>query len=217
MSSAKSGLNEFYGSEAQLRLYHGRYLDSIHGTPQNFPVLDLGCGSGVFMELVKARGRDVQGVEQAAEAVAQARGKGLAVEQGDVLQFLATRQNAASFIYCSHLIEHFAYADACHLLELCAAALVPGGRLHVNTPNPASLEVISESFWLDPTHVRPYPLPLLEKMVQRAGLVCIARGFDGTPMLPRRTLPSRLWLRLILGRHYGLANTYMVGEKRAEG
>ncbi len=99
------------------------------------------------------------------------------------------------------------------MLELCQRALVARGRLHVNTPNPTSLEVIAETFWLDPTHVRPYPLPLLMQMFQRAGFQVIASGHASTPALPRRTLPRRLWLRLALGRHYGHENTFIVGEK----
>jgi SAM-dependent methyltransferase len=209
----KSGLNEFYGSESQLRTYHARYVHFLNGTPQNFPALDLGCGSGVFMELVRARQRAVRGVEHSGEAVAQARAKGLDVVQDDALRFLDSHASAFAFIYCSHLIEHFAYGEACRLLDLCQRALVPGGRLHINTPNPASLEVIGEIFWLDPTHVRPYPLPLLVQMMQRAGFHLVARGYDSTPALPRRTLVRRLWLRLALGCHYGRENTFIVGEK----
>ncbi|MBI4673199.1 MAG: class I SAM-dependent methyltransferase [Chloroflexi bacterium] len=208
-----AGLNEFYGSESQLRMYHARYVHFLNGAPQNFPVLDLGCGSGVFMELAREHKRAVRGVEQVSEAAARARAKGLDVAQDDALRFLDGHPNAFSFIYCSHLIEHFAYGDACRLLELCQRALVSGGRLHVNTPNPASLEVIAENFWLDPTHVRPYPLPLLAQMMQHAGFNLIASGYDSTPALPRRTLARRLWLRLALGRHYGHENTFIVGEK----
>jgi SAM-dependent methyltransferase len=76
--------------------------------PQNFPVLDLGCESGVFMELVQARQRAVRGVEHSGEAAAQAGAKGLDVVQDDALRFLDNHANAFAFIYCSHLIEHFA-------------------------------------------------------------------------------------------------------------
>jgi O-antigen chain-terminating methyltransferase len=213
MNAGRSGLNEFYGSEAQLRLYHARYMPFVDTTPREVPILDLACGSGVFMELAQARGRAVEGVEHAAEAAKLARAKGFSVSQDDALRFLEMKQEAFAFIYCSHLIEHLLPADARRLLELAYRALVHGGRLWINTPNPASFEVISEIFWLDPTHVRPYPLPLLANMLQRAGFEIIAQGHDNAPMLPRRTLPRRIWLRLILGRHYGHMNTFLCGEK----
>jgi 2-polyprenyl-3-methyl-5-hydroxy-6-metoxy-1,4-benzoquinol methylase len=211
-----SGLNEFYGSDPQLRAYHARYLDWLTATPSDLPILDLGCGSGVFLELVRERQRTGRGIELMQEASEIARSKGLDVVQADVVQFLkAQSPSAYSGIYCSHLIEHFSYSDACWLLEECRRVLAPSGRLVVITPNPVSLDVISETFWLDPTHVRPYPLPLLERMMQRAGFEIVGTGHDDPPRLPRRTLPRRWFLRLLLGKHYGAMNTFVVGQTRA--
>lgn len=207
------GLNEFYGSDTQLRAYHARYLDALTATPRALPVLDIGCGSGVFLELVRAQQRPGRGVELADEAVQTARGKGLDIVQEDALRFLATQpESAYSAIYCAHLIEHLAYRDACELLDCCHRVLASEGRLIVITPNPVSLDVISETFWLDPTHIRPYPLPLLERMLQRAGFDLVTSGHDDPPGLPRRTLPRRLFLRALLGKHYGAMNTFAVGR-----
>jgi 2-polyprenyl-3-methyl-5-hydroxy-6-metoxy-1,4-benzoquinol methylase len=210
-----TGLNEFYGSDSQLRVYHARFMRYLDQAPPTLPVLDLGCGSGVFLELVRERGRHARGVEPAAEAVDLCRHKELDVVQADALHFLETQPpEAYSAIYCAHLIEHLAYPDACRLLELATRALAPQGRLIVITPNPVSLGVIAETFWLDPTHVRPYPLPLLQKMMTRAEFDVIAAGHDNPPGVPRRTLPRRVWLRLILGKHYGAVNTFVIGVRR---
>jgi SAM-dependent methyltransferase len=137
----------------------------------------------------------------------------LEVVCADALEFLAA-QTAGAYgaIYCAHLIEHFAYTDASRLLAESFRVLAPGGRLLVITPNPVSLDVISETFWLDPTHVRPYPRPLLERMLARAGFTLIAAGHDDPPGLPRRTLPRRYLLRLLLGKHYGAMNTFVIGS-----
>lgn len=210
-----SGLNEFYGSDPQLRAYHARYIAFLDSTPYTLPVLDLGCGSGVFLELVRAEKRTGRGVELADEAVQIARGKGLDVVQDDALHFLSLQPPAAySAIYCAHLIEHLTYPDASRLLDECFRVVAPRGRLIVITPNPVSLDVISETFWLDPTHIRPYPLPLLERMMRRAGLDLISSGHDDPPGLPRRSLPRRWFLRALLGKHYGAMNTFAVGEKQ---
>lgn len=211
---AGSGLNEFYGSAEQLRAYHARFLNYAIAAPAEFPILDLGCGTGVFLELARERGRAGRGVECAAEAVQLARAKGLDVVEADALEFL--RGQAASShgaIYCAHLIEHLAPPDARALLTEAARVLTMQGRLIVLTPNPVSLDVISETFWLDPTHVRPYPRPLLERMMRRAGLEILASGHDNPPGLPRRALPRRLFLRIVLGKHYGAMNTFVVGRK----
>lgn len=211
-----TGLNEFYGSENQLRVYHARYVAALDPAPGGLPVLDLGCGSGVFLELVRETGRSGVGVELADEAVQIARGKGLNIVQDQVLHFLET-QPAASYgaIYCAHLIEHLVPADAVCLLAECSRVLVPNGRLIVITPNPVSLYVISETFWLDPTHVRPYPAPLLERMMLRAGFKLLSSGHDDPPGFPRRTLPRRLLLRALLGKHYGAMNTFVIGQRES--
>lgn len=209
-----TGLNEFYGSERQLRAYHARYIAYLDSAPWALPVLDLGCGAGVFLELVRQAKRTGRGVELADEAVQMARGKGLDVVQDDALHYLQTQPPSAySAVYCAHLIEHLVYADACRLLEECFRVLAPQGLAIVITPNPVSLDVISETFWLDPTHIRPYPLPLLERMIRRAGLDIISSGHDDPPGLPRRAFPRRLFLRALLGKHYGAMNTFVVGQK----
>ncbi|GIL15164.1 MAG: hypothetical protein BroJett039_03370 [Chloroflexota bacterium] len=213
-NATSDGLNEFYGSAEQLRAYHARFLAWAIAAPPEFPILDLGCGAGVFLELARAQGRAARGVECAAEAVQLARAKGLDVVEADALEFLRAQASSShGAIYCAHLIEHLEPSDARVLLTEGARILAPQGRFIVLTPNPVSLDVLSETFWLDPTHVRPYPRPLLERMARRAGLEILASGHDNPPGLPRRALPRRLFLRLLLGKHYGAMNTFVVGRK----
>lgn len=55
-----------------------------------------------------------------------------------------------------------------------------GGRLILITPNASDLRT-SERFWLDPTHVRPYPEKLLVLLLQRAGFKVIKTTRDKEP------------------------------------
>ncbi|MHB1464015.1 MAG: class I SAM-dependent methyltransferase [Thermoleophilia bacterium] len=208
----KSRLNEFYGNRAQLQRYHARYLPWLNLDRTSLPALDLGCGSGVFLELVRQQGSEVVGVDCAEEAAVECRANGFDVFKGDALHFLEDRQESFGAVFCSHLIEHFQYPEACRLLKSISASLVTGGRLIVVTPNPASLEV-SEYFWLDPTHVRPYPLPLLTSMVEDAGFSVVNSGHQTAPGQPRRTVPRRLFLKLVLGHHYGEVDSFVVAAK----
>lgn len=215
--SRASGLNEFYGSRAQLAAYHARFWHFLSATPSSTPILDLGCGSGGFLEIAREFGRRAIGVESACDAVQECARKGLEVVCADALEFMqAGAPCSFSGIYCSHLIEHLTYPDACRLLDHAQRLLVQAGRLVVMTPNPASLDVIAETFWLDPTHVRPYPFVLLQRMIERTGFEIVAAGQDTPPGLPRRTLLRRLWLRLVLGKYFGKMNSFVVGEKRSE-
>ncbi|MHB9053013.1 MAG: class I SAM-dependent methyltransferase [Thermoleophilia bacterium] len=208
----KSSLNMFYGSQEQLRRYHQGYLSRLLPQRPELPVLDLGCGFGAFMELVRDQGLDVIGVDCVDDAVDSCRSRGFDVFKDNVHHFLEDKRGAYSAVFCSHLIEHFAYDDACRLLKMIAAALAHGGRTVVITPNPASLEV-AEYFWLDPTHVRPYPLQLLSRMVEDSGLTIIDSGRQSPSGQPRRDIPRRLLLKMVLGRHYGALDSFVVAEK----
>jgi hypothetical protein len=55
------------------------------------------------------------------------------------------------------------------LLELSASRLRPGGVFVAETPNPASLIVLGNSYVLDPTHVRPLHPSLMVFLCESAG------------------------------------------------
>ena len=204
----------FFGNQEQMLRYHEKFVPRLLPDTVKAPVLDLGCGFGSFMELVRHRGIDVVGVDCIDDAVDTCRSMGFDVFKDDVLHFLEDKHECFGAVFFSHLIEHFAYPDACRLLARISASLIPGGRTIVITPNPASLEV-AEYFWLDPTHVRPYPIQLLSSMVEDAGLSIIESGQLTPTRQPRRGIPRRLLLKLVLGRHYGQLDSFVVGEKTA--
>ena len=57
------------------------------------------------------------------------------------------------------------------LLQSALRVLRPGGMIILETPNPENLQVAAYSFWMDPTHQRPLPPPLLLHMAQHTGFV----------------------------------------------
>lgn len=202
-------LYEFGGTESVLRKMQSRFVRFFRGFD---PVLDIGCGRGVFLELLSAAGIDSVGVDHSHEALDYCRNKGLSVYCQDARSFLTENPGRFGGISCSHVIEHMGYEDAMSFLELCRQALRPGGRLLLVTPNPEDLTVISGIFWLDPTHVRPYPRPLLESMLRATGFqVIISKHFLGSWRMPgRRKLPVYLLRRMLLGRYYGKPNTLVL-------
>jgi 2-polyprenyl-3-methyl-5-hydroxy-6-metoxy-1,4-benzoquinol methylase len=202
-------LYEFGGAESVLRKIQSRFVRFFQGFD---PVLDVGCGRGLFLDLLSAAGINAIGVDHAEESLTYCRSKGLTVCCEDARDFL--RRNPARFggIFCSHVIEHMGYEDAMSFLGLCRQALRPGGRLLLVTPNPEDLTVISGIFWLDPTHVRPYPRPLLESMLRATGFqITLSKHFLGSWRMPgRRKLPVYLLRRMLLGRYYGKPNTLVL-------
>ncbi len=68
-----------------------------------------------------------------------------------------------------HLVEHLPFDTLTAFLDLAATRLVAGGLLLAETPNPASLIVLGNSYILDPTHVWPLHPSLLTFLLERAG------------------------------------------------
>jgi 2-polyprenyl-3-methyl-5-hydroxy-6-metoxy-1,4-benzoquinol methylase len=145
-------------------------------------VLDIGCGRGLFLELLRNAGINAVGVDSNAAAVEQCRARGFGrAETSDAKDFLRNcvrRGERFDGVFCSHIIEHMDGRDGVELVSLAAQVLNPGGRFVVVTPNTRNLEVATENFWMDPTHVRPYPRRLLEALLQAAELRLVASFED---------------------------------------
>jgi 2-polyprenyl-3-methyl-5-hydroxy-6-metoxy-1,4-benzoquinol methylase len=96
-------------------------------------LLDVGCGSGVFMEEMRKVGWSVSGVDPDPNAVACARAKlQLDVRQGSLAEAVY-EPNTFDCVHLAHVIEHV--ADPTALLKDCLRVLRPGGLLVVTTPN----------------------------------------------------------------------------------
>lgn len=179
-------------------------------------VLDIGSGRGVMLDLLRDAGIQGEGVDILPEAVAHSRSKGHLAEVGEATDFLADKVERYDGILCSHVIEHMEFADASNLLGLCLRALKPGGTLVVVTPNPQDIGVMGEVFWLDPTHRRPYPAPLVIAMLESSGYSDITtRAPRGRPAR-RREWPSWIGHKLLLGRYFGNPETIAVARKPAQ-
>ena len=213
MSASRISLYEFGGSEDTLRRIQKPFVEFFRNSG---PVLDIGCGRGIFLQLLSDAGIEACGIDHSEEALAACRQKGFSVRREDASSYLSTKPERFGGIFCSHVIEHMTYEDALVFMDLCYRALRPGGLLLLVTPNPEDICVMSDIFWLDPTHVRPYPKLLLQTMMESAGFrVCLAKQFLGSWRLvgSRRHLPGFLLRRLLLGRYFGRPNTLVLAEK----
>lgn len=102
-------------------------------------ILDLACGSGQLLYFFKQRGyMNVSGVDVSPEQVQIARQVIADVVEGDVLDFLKTHPESFDLITGLDIIEHFHKDEAIDFLDDCQAALKPGGRLILQTPNAES-------------------------------------------------------------------------------
>jgi 2-polyprenyl-3-methyl-5-hydroxy-6-metoxy-1,4-benzoquinol methylase len=122
---------------------HARFFDHLLGPflddrPRD--VLDVGCGSGTFLYWARSRGfASVHGIDVSDEQVAVARSLDLPAEVGSFQSYLPDRRDRFDLIVGLDVIEHLTRDEAFEFLDLSLAALRPGGKLLLTTPNGAAL------------------------------------------------------------------------------
>jgi SAM-dependent methyltransferase len=158
------------------RAWHERYAAYFMAAPGE--VVDIGSGSGIFLEILRDAQVPAFGVDPDSDMVDVCRELGLQALPGDERLLADCGENSLGGIHASHIIEHIDGTRAIAMIENALTALRPGGLLVIRTPNWRNATVRQEGFWLDITHVRPYPLPLLEQVLKDAGFEVLAGGFE---------------------------------------
>jgi 2-polyprenyl-3-methyl-5-hydroxy-6-metoxy-1,4-benzoquinol methylase len=139
-------------------------------------LLDVGCGSGAFLQVMKALGWQTVGLEPDPKACEFARASGLDVHTGSLQN---TTLEPASFdaITLNHVIEHL--HDPKGDLDVCLRLLRPGGTLWITTPNLGSIghrRYGKDWLHLDPPrHLVLFTLKSLEGLIQRSGFELLPR------------------------------------------
>lgn len=147
-----------------------RYRDLAARLCDSSPVIDIGCGRGEFVELLRAQGVEAFGVEIDPDLVEECRRRGLDVQHSDGLSALSARADESlGGIVLIQVIEHLTPQEAMELVALAYRKLRPGGLLVVETVNPQSLYVFAHAFYVDPTHTHPVHPAYLAFVVQQAG------------------------------------------------
>ena len=166
----------FRGSpEEILAVQSERYADLL---AEHAPVLDWGCGRGELLELLQSRGVDVVGVEIDAGMVSEARSRGLTVHQVDAVSYMSTCEpESLGAVFSAHVAEHIPFDALLEVVHASLRALRPGGLFVAETPNPTSLIVPSNSFILDPTHLRPIHPSLFAFACETAGFRDVRLAF----------------------------------------
>jgi SAM-dependent methyltransferase len=199
-----------------------RWLAAVERHHAPGTLLDVGCGTGLFLATARRRGWRVTGVDANVQATEYARTRfGLDVRTGD---FAAFRGDGERFdvITMWDIIEHA--RDPVALLEDARRALAPGGVVALSTPNRRSmLDVVAgavyrlsagritaplEKFYID-QHFLYFSPRTLEGALARAGLAVSELACEATD-LRRLSLstPKRLVLEALfaVGRATGLEN-----------
>jgi O-antigen chain-terminating methyltransferase len=154
----------------RLRVYVP-YLATLPAAALKLQALDLGCGRGEWLELLRGERISAVGIDANPVSIERCLASGLHALRGDALEYLRQQPGGEiSLVTAFHLVEHLATETVMALLFEARRVLAPGGLLILETPNPENLLVASCSFHLDPTHRRPIPMPLLRMFVEFAKL-----------------------------------------------
>jgi len=135
------------------------------------PVLELACGRGEFLDLLRAAGVPASGVDLDEGMVERAVERGHDVVLGEAVSYLeGVEPGSLGGVFCAHFLEHLQPDDVARVYAAAATALRPGCAFVAVVPSAGSLSVLGYDFWRDPTHVRFYDPALLSFFAAQAGL-----------------------------------------------
>ena len=169
--------DRFRGTREEIKERLSFYLQFIKGKANEAGVLDIGCGRGEWLELLREDGIKASGVDMNSVLIEQCRERGLEVVEEDVIAYLRNLPDKSlGAITGFHIIEHVSPDQLLSLLDEVMRVLIPGGVTMFETPNPDNVLVGSKYFYFDPTHRHPLPSQLMHFLLE-------TRGFQRTQVI----------------------------------
>lgn len=159
--------NRFRGREEEVQAQLEEYLPYFK---KGRKVLDLGCGRGEFLDLLKSKWIESEGIDTNAQMVSICRDKGLPCQRGDILEKLAEHEdNSLGGIFSSQVIEHLPPPYLKRLLELAYVKLGTGGTIVLETINSTSVFALVQIYNLDMSHQQPIHPQALRYLLESSG------------------------------------------------
>lgn len=135
------------------------------------PVVDLGCGRGEFLEILRQQGTAGYGVDSDPYACEIARRKLLKIVEEDMLEHLRQLPDRSlGGVFSARVMEYLPAHLQAEFLALCSSKLKPGGVVVIETTNPGSRQGFGRISCLDPTHLRPIPPELIKSVLESADI-----------------------------------------------
>lgn len=163
--------DRFRGSEDEIRKRLADYVPYFEGTAN---VLDVGCGRGEFLDLLKAKGVSARGLDLNPEMVEVCLARGLEASTGDALTYLnGLPDESLGGLLAIQVIEHLEPDYLQRFLQTAFYKLKPGARMVLETINPACWVAFFESYIRDLSHVRPIHPETLQYLLHASGFVSV--------------------------------------------
>jgi SAM-dependent methyltransferase len=159
--------DHFRGAREDIRRRLAEYVPLFAGAQD---VLDVGCGRGEFLDLLREAGISARGLDPNHEMVEVCRARGLMAEEADALSFLrAAPDGSLGGLFAAQVIEHLEPEYLMRTLEAAYHSLRPGSRLVLETINAACWTAFFESYIRDLTHVRAIHPETLQYLLTASG------------------------------------------------
>lgn len=166
--------NHFRGSREDIKERQEYYIPLVDKVmrEKEDSVLDIGCGRGEWLELLKENQMDALGIDLNQSMVKESRSRGLKAQQMDALLYLQSLEdNSLTLISGFHIVEHLPFETLLAIFHESHRVLKSGGMILFETPNPENIKVGSCNFYIDPTHINPIPPVTLEFMAKYSSFV----------------------------------------------
>ena len=159
--------DQFRGSPDDIRDRLAAYVPIFAAATD---VLDVGCGRGEFLALLRDAGVRARGIDLNASMVQVCRDRGLEAAESDALGWLRAQPPASlGGLFAAQVVEHLEPAYLTRFLDAAVGALRPGAPIVLETINPACWFAFFSSYIRDITHVRPLHPDTLQYLLVAAG------------------------------------------------
>lgn len=157
----------FRGAESEIKERQKVYLPYFANASK---VLDIGCGRGEFLELLREDGKDACGVDLYEPFVEHCRAKGLTVVNAEALAYLGDLEDGSiDGVFAGQIVEHMEVAILVQFCRKIYSKLAEGGVAIFETPNPQCLGIYTHAFYMDPSHTKPVHPLTLEYILRQVG------------------------------------------------
>lgn len=158
--------NEFRGSVALIRKRQEPYIAYFKGCKN---VLDIGCGRGEFLKLLKKERIPFLGIDNTNEMVVYCHRKKLKVLETDLFDYLLQcKDNLHDGMIAIQVVEHLNSQRVQNFVKLCFDKIKKDKYVVFETVNPLCLQALSY-FWSDLTHEKPLVPQVLRHIFKQYG------------------------------------------------